>query len=458
MRLDFALPEFTRIIWASPRARQVWEPRIRAISNAWHMIERFAVIDGLKTVTLQSCSPEELIELNNWTAGKNLIALAVDRHANSLVYSNATTPVTPGEAWSYKVVIGRPDLASAFIGAYREHDDEQMGHYLGFPDCCRAFFTKYWQQEAWRDLTYPMLGPTLERDHDVGGYNECNVLLRHLGVRAVSHLPCSFGCTKSAEMGQELFRIGRRAGYEREMAWLADILSWPIGWSSLHGIAIVTTPILKVVSSTTALAYKVTIRRKGTRYPVEGAIGTEFPFQNIHRLTVHAANNYADNGFMSEETMDRAHDVIKKAAAFAPFSHAKILDLGCGNGRLLEKLVELVPWAIPCGVENNGVRFERASERLKDRGAHLFNCSITDDHYWDGPYGLVLLSVARLKELGREGCQPLLARIAQNSEYLIHYSYEGITDLAEHGVLDHFELQVGLGEGPFVVDVLKSRR
>ena len=64
-----------------------------------------------------------------------------------------------------------------------------------------------------------------------------------MGARAVSHLPCRFDCEKTVALGQQLIEVGRKAGYERAMDWLLDVLSWPVEWSALHGIAELKTPV-----------------------------------------------------------------------------------------------------------------------------------------------------------------------------------------------------------------------
>lgn len=38
-RLNFILPEFTRVSWVSENLRQVWEPRINKIQYMWKKLE-----------------------------------------------------------------------------------------------------------------------------------------------------------------------------------------------------------------------------------------------------------------------------------------------------------------------------------------------------------------------------------------------------------------------------------
>jgi hypothetical protein len=68
------------------------------------------------------------------------------------------------------------------------------------------------------------------------------------------------------------------------MEWLTEILTWPVEWSALHGIAEIKTPVLKVSTNTDATALKYVVQRKGASYPVEGAHGLKFPYQTPQRL------------------------------------------------------------------------------------------------------------------------------------------------------------------------------
>ncbi len=73
--------------------------------------------------------------------------------------------------------------------------------------------------------------------------------------------------------------MGSTAGYEEEMEWLLEILSWPLEWSCLHGIAEIKTPVLKVSTTTDATASKYVVRVQGDRYPAEGSQGLNFPYR-----------------------------------------------------------------------------------------------------------------------------------------------------------------------------------
>jgi hypothetical protein len=420
MRLDLNIPEFTRLAWVSPEAEAVWRPRITRVSNMWIELERQAVLSGLRDGTLQVVRPEALPALSKWALSNGLTITVLGMQGSAETYGNATAPVVEGKPWDYRVFIGWGAEAHRFAAAWSEMNNLVIGEILGYPECCCEFFVKNWADENWRDLTYPMVGAAGDH-HNVVGPTECNILLRWLGVRAVSHLPCSFDCDSTRRIAQRTIELGRTLGYTEEIMWLLEMLEWPVRWSSLHGVAIVTTPVVKVITSTDGLLEKVTIDRAGLNYPLEGARGLDFPFQqsnpaNFYRLI----DDWTENGFSSWFAMRQAHNMI--VGIVPPYS-GRVLDLGCGNGQLLDRLT---PGDIkPCGVESDKDRHQSAARKLLKKNPELHLCDIRD-FVPEGIYDVVLLSSARLEEMADSG-EELLKKLAPHTKYLILYNYGNST-------------------------------
>lgn len=114
---------------------------------------------------------------------------------------------------------------------------------------------------------------------DVDGPWQTNVLWRWLTICAMPHLPCSLDCEASRAIADRLIALGREAGYAEEMSWMREVLSWPVEWTALHGIAVISTPILKISARTDTTEQKFTVRRHGEAYPAEGATGLCFPYR-----------------------------------------------------------------------------------------------------------------------------------------------------------------------------------
>lgn len=314
-RLPFKLAEFApRIMWSSAHARQIWESRISQVSNAWIQVERDSVAAGIRPSALQNCSPEQLPELIKTEAQRGLIVLPLERVAKVNGYRSATASLQANDPFDYRIAVTKPEHAAKWTLA---KDDETIGQLLGTPECCRAFFKEYWGK--WMDTTVPM-----------GQGQQLNTFLRWLGVRPVSHLPCSFDCAESVEMAFKL----RKLLPEPIRTWHYELLHWPTLYTSLFGVAEITNPILRMAVPTDALAEKVEIRYTGLTYPMEGASGLGFPFRQQKPMFL-AVSNSKDNGFQTHAAMQEAHNVL--LGALQP-PYKTILDLGCGDGVLLSKI------------------------------------------------------------------------------------------------------------------------
>jgi len=426
-RIDLTVPEFVRTIWVSEEARSVWEPRISVVSQMFQRVEVHAVREGIKPAALQASTPQELAGLADETLDLGLDVAPLERCGSSGSYSNAAIPFEDGKPWAYRLAIARHGVLRQFLKAWKAKDDRAIGSLLGFPDCCVEFFQTYWVNGGFRDTTYPMVIELGDKTHyEVNGPIECNILLRWLGVRAVSHLPCSFNCSATERMGKMLLELAGRL-FPQETSWLREMLDWPIRWNSLHGIVTITTPVMRIVTSTDAFAEKIIIDRKGTSYPKEGASGLEFPFMRSSPIQLLKRNAFLwrDNGFDSIADMDKAHVILLETLTRLEVpAITKVLDLGCGNGVLLEKIGKMFPADLH-GIEIDLARWERAKERMDASRIVIVHGDLTDEAQWNPPYGLILISVNRFIEMNKEDRKELFARIARDTDYLLIYTYDG---------------------------------
>lgn len=422
-RLNFSLPDFTRVAWVSERARDRWHPRIKRIADLWPLIERWTVVRFMRSGALQSIHPNNLTTIQSWCLENNQDLVVVAQEGSTEFYGNAVREFDPSQPWNYRVYIGKNP--TEFLRAWRRQDNIQIANLLGYPLCCAAFFDKYWQEEGWRDLTFPMVG---FHEGIVDGSAMCNVLLRYIGLRAVFHLPCSFYCEHTQRVGETNFECMLGLGYVQEAEWLYEILNWPMQWSSLHGVAMITTPILKIVTSTDALPSHVQITKTGVDSPDEG--------QPIKIVT---KDTWSDNGFSSREAMRGAHELLLSAVDKVLLEPGKVLDLGCGNGMLLKRLQDKYGLLEPVGVEID-------KERAKNAKVPIIQTDIMDPLIYDDTYyQLTFLSLNRLKELNPDKRNVLLSRLRSKSAYVILYSYEVWNesemslDLQRHFDLTHIE-------------------
>jgi hypothetical protein len=451
-RLGFTLPDFTRFMWVSDQAREVWQPRLERVTNAWLEIEWRAVLAGVRSAAVTMAAPDELLfQAPRW-AEEGLSALPVEMVGLSgQPYSATSQPLEPGEPFLFRLVIGRPADVADFKRASDAAHEEAIGDLLGYPPCCREFFRRVWVDDAMVDTTWPMAIATSAPGDDgatvdVEGPAQANILWRWMGARAVPHLPCRFDCPATVKLAEQLVAVGRACGFGEEMDWLVEILSWPVEWSALHGIAEIKTPVLKVSTRTDATARRYTVRRRGDSFPAEGAQGLSFPFQVPvklrltgtrgfqrgieHAVTVNAPRPswYAtDNGFDSIATMDDAHRPIVAAAANALSGHAgNVLDLGCGNGALLDKITDGTRDVVPFGIDLDPTRIEHA-RALHPKAADNFIVGdlFDDQQLWsDGRrYALAIVMPGRLLEVDARHAEVLRQRLRDRCDQVLVYAY-----------------------------------
>lgn len=382
-RLDFRLPEFTRFAWVSDQAHAVWAPRIARIQTAWAEIEWRSVSVGVRPCAHRIVDPSSM---EAFTLRMAETGLQVRRFGevgmSAAPYSSAAAPVIPGQPFAVRVAIGSPDSNAAFCAAWDANDQAKIGEALGYPSCCQRFFQRVWVDERCMDTTWAMSASAQSAQPDeafrrrVSGTKEANILLRWLGVRAVPHLPCSFDCEETAAFGRKLIAVGNDAGFATEMEWLLEMLSWPVEWSALHGIAEVRTPILKISTATDATAERHEVRREGTSYPEEGAKGLHFPYRPPEKLRVlssigfrrglqnplsEVAPSVSGSDWFSRRTALFSQNGyrlpprdIYQAILDVVDRPGSILELGCGNGLLLRYLHDHSPHQLNCcGVDIN---------------------------------------------------------------------------------------------------------
>jgi hypothetical protein len=465
-RLSYVLPDFTRVSWVSDRARDVWEPRVSRIGAAWGEIEWQSIVKGVRRCALVSISPENLVARSAEWALDGLSTMPVAIAATSASYSSTSTTPRLGETFQYRVAVGSLTDIARLKRAMDAGDDATMGELLGFPDCCISFFRKAWVDEGCVDTTWAMaaaseLSDAGDRVIDVRGDApfQANILWRWMGVRAVPHLPCSFNCPATVDLANTLMALGRDLGYATEMEWLEDILNWPAAWSAMHGIAEVKTPVLKASTRTDATAREFVVRRVGRRVPAEAAAGLGFPFRAPDRpgLTYSLAFRrgldaliapheeppewYAtDNGFSTRAAMDEAHRPVLEFVLASIDGAGTLLDLGCGNGALLKKIVEARPSVIPFGVDLDESRLEHARILQPSFGANFIGGSMFEGIPLDADtvYSVIVLMPGRFLEVDDAARRRLKDWLRGHFKDLVVYAYgdwltryDGLAGLAQ---------------------------
>jgi hypothetical protein len=242
--------------------------------------------------------------------------------------------------------------------------------------------------------------------------------------------------------------LGRANGFADEIEWLGEILSWPIEWSCLHGIAEIHTPILKFITNTDATSTKYVVQLMGSAFPSKGGSGIRFPYQSSKRISPgnrgqsavressatrgsssRVADEANENGFSNKDAMDAAHAPLLSLLRShfrnsIPQGYA--LDLGCGTGALLAKIRASFPELIPIGIEINVERAGAARRKLRVLGGEAFVGNMfSSQEIWlpDRMYHLSIISVTRFLEVEPRRSSHLRKLLLEHSTNLAVYIY-----------------------------------
>lgn len=264
-----AAPPFRRRSWVSIEARQCWEPRLGVARAAFQAME-IASVRRLRPAALLIVSDEQ--------------AFSVLRRVSDLGlnYALAGEFLARGRR-AYEVAIGRGrrhrDLLRA-LGAARP--ERGVGRLLGYPACCTTFYAETERRSPGADKTWSVLHRShlvsAERSAEVPSEGHLNVLPRGSGIAATFHLPCATDCAESRSLASDLVELARVLGIAAEARLNAEMLAWPMAWSTLHGIGELTTPVFKDVFSTTRNSSLLRAVARGSAYPEKAPVGPVFPY------------------------------------------------------------------------------------------------------------------------------------------------------------------------------------
>lgn len=449
-RLDFELPNFTRLSWVSDAARNSWEPRLRRIVEAWSHVQGLSVASGIRRCGLTPVPFHSFAdEVGKWRQfGLGAVPFGMNAPGVRSYFHHSSE--TQDDVFDLLMLVGKDADIAEFVGLSNANDWKGRQSLLGAPPCCARFAQEILetghQDTSWFSSASAIPAMNGEREIEITGPPETNVFWQRLEICAVPHSPCRVDCEATVKLGERLLALGREAGFAEEMAWLREVLSWPVEWSALHGIAEIKTPLLKICTQTDATPFKYVVKRQGTMYPSEMARGLNFPYQvqSLPRLTSSQGFHrgidnpiqalpqsepwYAlDNGFETREIMDAGHQPIVRLARMSLSEKGgRVLDLGCGNGALLKKICESgTSGTIPYGIEVDPVKIEHARLLHPGFAANFKVGDMFGDQLWadDSHYRLVILMPGKLLEVSPEQAEKLRTRLKNRCDQILLYAY-----------------------------------
>jgi len=269
-RLNYRFQEFTKHHWINDETRALWEPRIGKVCACLVELEWRSILEGVRVCALRVVAPREFEVLSGTLARHGLVVDALEKIAAQDGYASSRRAARAGEPFRYWCVIGRPGDIQQMKAAQLIGDDQAVGRLLGYPPCCTVFYQNVWVKDGFIDTTWPMAHNatrkrSITRTHvEIPAVSKCSILLRWLGLRIVFHLPCSFDCQPTVKLADKFIEIARAAGYHQEMDWLEEMLSWPVEWSALYGLAEITTPVGTTFTVTDVTDEKYRVSYNGT--------------------------------------------------------------------------------------------------------------------------------------------------------------------------------------------------
>lgn len=440
-RLNTVLPDWTRVQWTTIENKNKYEKILSSISSAWKHIERMSVVHDIRPSTLDIINSNELSTLIEEYKQYGVMVVPLAKEGVTTTYSSTSQPYQPGKPYRLRVVFTKTEeLAKEWYALWNTKplNNKRVGELLGYPECCIDFYLEHWINRQFVDTTWPMSVDKMQVTDDVRTIHikedtppECNILWRWQGVRLVSHLPCSFNCSHTQDMGMKMAELGRQLGYGQEVDWIYELLSWPVEWSALHGIAEIKTPINKISSRTDMTPWKYTVQKHNAVYPEDGMSGTMYPYTEkkikIKPITttksfqksLEDTSLWEENGFRFKEAMDHFHEVIIDAIGDMKYvPSGNILDLGCGNGVLLGRVVGTRQDLIPHGVEMDRQRCMSAATNIH-WGIFTMGDIFDLQNWKEEYYSLVLLMPGRLMETSPDKARAFRKQLYDKTDLIL---------------------------------------
>lgn len=261
--------------WINETARKQWRTAISIVKRRWREVEWRSVEAGLRDCALLPIPDAELPAFSEALTSAGLDLVPLQRIAATGTYTNRLVPVREGEEGMFFCLVSRRKRAAEFLHLWKTYSHAAIGHLLGYPSCCSAFFENVWTQFS--DTTWPMARNTPGHSLDASGLTcavtgpwQTNILVRWLGVRAIPHFPCSFTCEATIKFANALADICPEMG----MDLCREILQWPVEWSAMNGCAEIRTRQVTIITSTDITEQRYTVQR------IESAQGAEVKYDS----------------------------------------------------------------------------------------------------------------------------------------------------------------------------------
>lgn len=250
----------TRMVYWNKDLKNLWEPRISRIKKAYRNTELSTMIAGMRRVYVYHIRSDSFDNSYDFLRKNGLVFYPTNRSGIYQGFSNRHLPVKQGEPYMlYGAAVRADDLEAGEL--FTEYSKPPVNHQgiadlLGYPECCSKFFTDVWEgdcvdpmyEAACNTPDVDIIKSLKEEIATVHCHPYCNNMLRYFGIRIVPHLTCSLQCEESISWANEWMEIMYQID-PQAADWTVELLSSPMTWDCLKGIAIIDTPIFRGVSN-----------------------------------------------------------------------------------------------------------------------------------------------------------------------------------------------------------------
>lgn len=259
---------FTKIVWKSPEIQRSWEPLRRRIYGAANYAEYEMVKQGYRVCDVYQLDPDKF----DWQIKRvmldGLVYLPILRSKTYGGYGHRHyhTDIIDKDTFIYGVVAKTLNDAVEFHDAgvvdvrqrIKKWKTEEMnpngidhdvtGRLLGYPKCCRDFFSETWLRDGCLDPMYEMAENTYNHEKvntthiKVEGVAYLNRLIRYWGFNLIPFFPHSFDCPLAKEFAEVWFKLMLEKDEEAANACL-EALNMPMMWSMSNCVTTINHPL-----------------------------------------------------------------------------------------------------------------------------------------------------------------------------------------------------------------------
>lgn len=283
---------FTEILYKDSHNNKIneYSKILNSAVNAFNRLDFMSVVEGTREAHLAFLTDQQiesrLVELKPY--GLTIVKLNKEAAPDSSTYGNHAKSYDGSGSYHWRCILTKNENVKKWndIWQLRSQDvsfaEYLIGRGLGYPECCSRFFTRVWIQDGGIDTTWQQAICTVNPFTNQGEYScllphyeqttvelpdttpiWASNLLRWVGLKLVTHLPCSFNCVESKRIALENLGLATKHGFGYEYNKLCQMLDWDITWTAQLGVATIETPVFIINTVTDITAEKYVVHKKG---------------------------------------------------------------------------------------------------------------------------------------------------------------------------------------------------